>query len=160
MVTIRLARRGANKTPFYHVTVAEKSAPRDGRFIERIGYFNPIAKGHADRLNIDLERIGYWMSVGAKLSERVKTLVREQRNKELSEASRVEDEEDKVAEAEIESSTDAKEAASTASDDVTQLPEDTDQEDSERDVDIESSLSSSTEIPSEASSNRTGGDST
>lgn len=158
MVTIRLARRGANKMPFYHVTVAEKSAPRDGRFIERIGYFNPIAKGQADRLNIDLERVDYWISVGAKLSERVKTLVREQRNKELSEASRVEDKEDEVAE--VESSTDANETASAASDDVTQLPEDTSQEDSERDVDIESNSSSSTELPSEASSNQTGEDST
>ncbi len=158
MVTIRLARRGANKTPFYHVTVAEKSAARDGRFIERIGYFNPIAKGRADRLNIDLERVDYWVGVGAKLSERVRTLVREQRNKDLSEASRIEDKEDKVAE--IESSTDAKETASTASDDVTQLPEDTGQEDSERGVDIESDSSSSTETPSEASSNQTGEDST
>ena len=79
MVTIRLARTGAKKRPFYHLTVAEASAKRDGRFIERVGFFNPIATGNADRLKVDLERIDYWVSVGARPSERVLDLVREAR---------------------------------------------------------------------------------
>lgn len=79
MVTIRLARTGAKKRPFYHLTVAESSSRRDGRFIERVGFFNPIATGGADRLKVDLERIEYWMSVGAKPSDRVLDLVREAR---------------------------------------------------------------------------------
>lgn len=79
MVTIRLARTGAKKRPFYHLTVAEASAKRDGRFIERVGFFNPIATGNADRLKVDLERVDYWMSVGARPSERVLDLVREAR---------------------------------------------------------------------------------
>lgn len=79
MVTIRLARTGAKKRPFYHLTVAESSSKRDGRFIERVGFFNPIATGGADRLKVDLERIEYWMSVGAKPSDRVLGLVREAR---------------------------------------------------------------------------------
>ena len=79
MVTIRLARTGAKKRPFYHLTVAESSSKRDGRFIERVGFFNPIATGNADRLKVDLERIEYWLSVGARPSERVLNLVREAR---------------------------------------------------------------------------------
>ncbi|MCE2424814.1 MAG: 30S ribosomal protein S16 [Pseudomonadales bacterium] len=57
MVTIRLARRGGKKNPFYHVTVAEKSAKRDGRFIERLGFYNPVARGRDQKLRIDLERV-------------------------------------------------------------------------------------------------------
>lgn len=79
MVTIRLARTGAKKRPFYHLTVAESSSKRDGRFIERVGFFNPIATGNADRLKVDLQRVEYWMSVGARPSERVLDLVREAR---------------------------------------------------------------------------------
>ncbi|MEE4362040.1 MAG: 30S ribosomal protein S16 [Pseudomonadales bacterium] len=79
MVTIRLARTGAKKRPFYHLNVAEGSAKRDGRFIERIGFFNPIARGNEQRLKIDLDRIDYWLSVGARPSERVVQLVREAR---------------------------------------------------------------------------------
>ena len=79
MVTIRLTRTGAKKRPFYHLNVAESSARRDGRFIERVGYFDPIATGKARRLSIDLERIDYWISVGAKPSERVAALVKQAR---------------------------------------------------------------------------------
>lgn len=79
MVTIRLARTGAKKRPFYHLTVAESSSKRDGRFIERVGFFDPIATGKADRLKVDLQRIDYWLSVGARPSERVLDLVREAR---------------------------------------------------------------------------------
>lgn len=79
MVTIRLTRTGAKKRPFYHLNVAESSARRDGRFIERIGYFNPIATGKAQRLSVDLERFEYWVSVGAQPSERVAALVKQAR---------------------------------------------------------------------------------
>ena len=75
MVTIRLARHGGKKNPFYHVTVAEKSAKRDGRFIERLGFYNPVARGRDETLRIDLERVDYWLSNGAQASQRVKQLV-------------------------------------------------------------------------------------
>jgi small subunit ribosomal protein S16 len=79
MVTIRLARTGAKKRPFYHLHVAEGASRRDGRFIERLGFFNPIARGHEQRLKLDLERVEYWLSVGAKPSERAAQLIREAR---------------------------------------------------------------------------------
>lgn len=79
MVTIRLTRTGAKKRPFYHLNVAESSARRDGRFIERVGYFNPIATGKAQRLSVDLERVDYWMSVGAQPSDRVAALIKQAR---------------------------------------------------------------------------------
>ena len=79
MVTIRLTRTGAKKRPFYHLNVAESSARRDGRFIERIGYFNPIATGKAQRLSVDLERVDYWISVGAQPSDRVAALIKQAR---------------------------------------------------------------------------------
>lgn len=75
VVTIRLARHGGKKKPFYHVTVAERSAKRDGRFIERVGFYNPVAKGREEELRIDLERVDYWLSTGAQPTDRVKQLV-------------------------------------------------------------------------------------
>jgi len=77
MVTIRLARGGAKKRPFYHVVVTDSRMPRDGRFIERIGFFNPVATGNEVRLKIDNDRFNYWVSQGAKASERVASLVKE-----------------------------------------------------------------------------------
>ncbi|HJF74865.1 MULTISPECIES: 30S ribosomal protein S16 [Gallibacterium] len=77
MVTIRLSRGGAKKRPFYQIVVADSRYPRDGRFIERIGFFNPIASGKAERLRIDLDRVNDWVSKGASLSDRVKSLVKE-----------------------------------------------------------------------------------
>ena len=77
MLTIRLARAGAKKRPFFHITVADSRMPRDGRFIERVGYFNPISSGKEIRLQINQERIDYWLTQGAQLSERVQTLIRE-----------------------------------------------------------------------------------
>lgn len=74
MVTIRLARGGAKKKPFYHITVSDRRNPRDGRFIERIGFFNPFAKGQEERLRLDAERLSYWQTQGAQLSPRVSTL--------------------------------------------------------------------------------------
>ena len=77
MVTIRLSRGGAKKRPFYQIVVADSRSPRDGRFIERIGSFNPIAQGNAERLRVDLERVNHWVAQGASLSDRVATLVKE-----------------------------------------------------------------------------------
>ena len=75
MVTIRLARSGAKKRPFYHLTVADSRNSRDGRFIERVGFYNPIARGQEERLRVDRERIEYWQGKGAQLSARVKKLL-------------------------------------------------------------------------------------
>jgi len=74
---IRLSRGGAKKRPFYHFTVADKRKARDGSFVERVGFFNPGAKGQEERLRIDLERMEYWKGQGAQLSERVASLVKE-----------------------------------------------------------------------------------
>ena len=79
MVTIRLARHGSKKTPFYHITVADRTAKRDGRFVERVGFFNPVAKGQAETLRVNLERVDYWLSVGARPSDVVKKLVKKAR---------------------------------------------------------------------------------
>lgn len=78
MVTIRLARGGAKKRPFYHVVVTDSRMPRDGRFIERLGYFNPVAAENETKLSIDSERFNYWLGQGAKASERVTKLVNQQ----------------------------------------------------------------------------------
>ena len=77
MVTIRLARGGSKKRPFYHLTVADSRTARNGRYIERIGFFNPIARGNEERLRVDLDRVGYWVDQGAQTSERVAQLVKE-----------------------------------------------------------------------------------
>jgi small subunit ribosomal protein S16 len=79
MVIIRLARHGARNAPFYHLTVADRDNRRDGRHIERVGFYNPIARGKAERLRLDLARVDYWLSVGAKPSERVSHLIKEAR---------------------------------------------------------------------------------
>ena len=83
MLTIRLARSGAKKRPFYHVSVADSRMPRDGRFVERVGYYNPIASGQEVRLELDLERIDYWIGQGAQPSDRVLNLLKQ--NKETPE---------------------------------------------------------------------------
>lgn len=77
MVTIRLARGGAKKRPFYSIVVADSRRSRDGRFIEKIGFFNPIAAGKEEKLRIDLDRIEHWVGVGAQLSDRVAKLVKD-----------------------------------------------------------------------------------
>ena len=76
MVTIRLARGGAKKRPFYHFTVTDSRNARNGRFIERVGFFNPTARGQDERLRIDTDRIAYWQGQGAQLSERVASLLK------------------------------------------------------------------------------------
>lgn len=77
MVTIRLARGGSKKRPFYHLTVADSRYSRDGRYVERIGFFNPVARGQEERLRVDNERVEYWLSQGAQVSERVGKLLKE-----------------------------------------------------------------------------------
>lgn len=77
MVTIRLARGGAKNRPFYHVVVTDSRNSRDGRYIERVGFFNPIARGSEERLRLDSERVNYWTSKGAQPSERVAKLIKD-----------------------------------------------------------------------------------
>lgn len=77
MVTIRLARGGAKKRPFYHIVVTDSRNPRDGRNIERLGFFNPIARGDEVSLKIDTDRVAYWTAQGARPSERVSALLKE-----------------------------------------------------------------------------------
>ncbi|MBD1228537.1 30S ribosomal protein S16 [Xenorhabdus griffiniae] len=77
MVTIRLARGGAKKRPFYQVVVTDSRNARDGRFIERVGFFNPIASGKAETLRLDLDRIEHWIGLGASVSDRVATLIKD-----------------------------------------------------------------------------------
>lgn len=76
MVTIRMARGGAKKRPFYQIVVTDSRNRRDGRFIERLGFFNPVARGNEERLRIDRERVEYWLSQGAQASDRVASLLK------------------------------------------------------------------------------------
>jgi small subunit ribosomal protein S16 len=77
MVTIRLTRGGAKKRPFYHIIVTDSRAARDGRNIERLGYYNPIATGGEKRVELDTERAQYWVGKGAQMSDKVRNLYRE-----------------------------------------------------------------------------------
>lgn len=77
MVIIRLARGGSKKRPFYSINVCDSRCRRDGRFIERIGFFNPMASGQAVRLSLCADRLAYWQSKGAQLSDTVARLVKE-----------------------------------------------------------------------------------
>lgn len=76
MVTIRLARGGAKKRPFYHVVVADSRRSRDGRFIERLGFYNPIAVDGEERVRLDAARIAHWQSHGARTSPAVNKLLK------------------------------------------------------------------------------------
>ena len=77
MVIIRLARGGTVKRPFYHIVVTDRRNARDGRYIERIGFFNPIATGGEERFRVDLSRVEYWRGQGAQQSERVTDLLKQ-----------------------------------------------------------------------------------
>jgi len=79
MVSIRLSRSGAKKRPFYHLVVTDSRNRRDGRYIERIGYFNPVGKDNEENLRVDLERADYWIGQGAKPSDRVQSLLKAHR---------------------------------------------------------------------------------
>jgi len=72
MLTIRMARAGTKKRPFYHIVVADSRSPRDGRFIERLGFFNPLLpKDNTDRLKLDMDKVKAWVAKGAQPSDRV-----------------------------------------------------------------------------------------
>lgn len=77
MVTIRLARGGSKKRPFYNITVADSRRSRDGRYIERLGFFNPIARGAEERLRLDSDRLNHWIGEGAQMSDRVAQLAKQ-----------------------------------------------------------------------------------
>ncbi|MFA7665209.1 MAG: 30S ribosomal protein S16 [Burkholderiaceae bacterium] len=77
MVVIRLTRGGAKKRPFYHIVATDKQSRRDGRFIERIGYFNPVAAASENGLVMSLDRVSYWKERGAQLSPTVQRLVQQ-----------------------------------------------------------------------------------
>ena len=77
MVVIRLSRTGAKKRPFYHIVVTDSRRRRDGNSIERIGYFNPVARGQEVRLHLDVDKLNQWQNTGAQLSDRVQSLVKE-----------------------------------------------------------------------------------
>jgi small subunit ribosomal protein S16 len=77
MVVIRLARMGAKKRPFYNIVVADQRFKRDGRHIERIGFYNPVAKGQEEPLRLQRARVKHWVDRGAQMSVRVQTLVKQ-----------------------------------------------------------------------------------
>ena len=77
MVVIRLSRSGAKKNPYYFITVADSRNARDGAFIERLGFYNPSAKGQEETLRIDIEKVDEWVSKGAQISDRVKRLIKD-----------------------------------------------------------------------------------
>ena len=77
MVVIRLARGGARKRPFYNIVAADSRNRRDGRFIERVGFYNPVASGNAQSLVVNAERLAYWQQNGAQLSPTVARLVKQ-----------------------------------------------------------------------------------
>lgn len=77
MVVIRLARGGSKKRPFYNIVVADRRERRDGRFLERVGFYNPVAAGQAEGLRVAADRLAYWTSVGAQVSPTVARLVKQ-----------------------------------------------------------------------------------
>ncbi len=79
MVVIRLARGGSKKRPFYHIVATDSRNRRDGRFIERLGFYNPIANEKQERVRIVADRLNHWVSQGAQVSEAVAKLVKEQK---------------------------------------------------------------------------------
>ena len=80
MVIIRLARGGATKRPFYHIVAADRRNRLKGRYIERLGFFNPIATGGEERFRVDFDRIDHWLKQGAQTSERVADLLKQYRS--------------------------------------------------------------------------------
>jgi len=79
MVSIRLSRGGAKKRPLYHIVVTDRRNRRDGRYIERLGFFNPVARGAEEKLRVDVDRVDYWLGHGARPSERVVSLLKSYR---------------------------------------------------------------------------------
>jgi small subunit ribosomal protein S16 len=77
MVKIRLTRGGAKKRPFYHIVVTDQRNKRDGRSIERVGFYNPVATGNEKRVELNVDRVNHWVSNGAQLTDKVRVLVKE-----------------------------------------------------------------------------------
>ena len=77
MVKIRLTRGGAKKRPFYHIIVTDSRSARDGRNIERVGYYNPIAAGAEKRVELDTERVKFWVGQGAQMTDKVADLYKQ-----------------------------------------------------------------------------------
>jgi small subunit ribosomal protein S16 len=77
MVKIRLTRGGAKKRPFYHIVVTDQRNKRDGRSIERLGFYNPVATGNEKRVELNVDRVNHWVSHGAQLTDKVRVLVKE-----------------------------------------------------------------------------------
>lgn len=77
MVVIRMARGGSKKRPFYQIVVADKRAARDGRHIQKIGFFNPLARGQEESFRIDLDSYNAWVAKGAQPTDRIATLVKQ-----------------------------------------------------------------------------------
>ena len=84
MVSIRLSRGGAKKRPFYHIVVTDERNRRDGRYIERLGFFNPVATDKEEQLRIDVGRVDYWVGHGAKTSDRVASLLKGYRREQVA----------------------------------------------------------------------------
>ncbi len=84
MVVLRLARHGANKRPYYHIIVADSRSKRDGKNLERIGFFNPLANDKEQKLNINLARANHWIEQGAQVSHRVKSLIKDFQTSQVS----------------------------------------------------------------------------
>ena len=78
MVVIRLSRAGAKGRPFYHIVATDSRNRRDGRYLERLGFYNPVARGQEQGLRVSMERLNYWTGVGAQLSDTVQRLVKQQ----------------------------------------------------------------------------------
>ena len=77
MIVIRLSRGGSKKSPFYKFVVTNSTSARDGKFIEKLGFFNPIAQGNAQKMSINMERVNYWISKGSQVSDRAQKLIKE-----------------------------------------------------------------------------------
>jgi small subunit ribosomal protein S16 len=77
MVKIRLTRGGAKKRPFYHIIVTDQRSARDGRNIERVGYYNPVAAGNEKRIELNIARVDHWVGLGAQLTDKVRNLYKE-----------------------------------------------------------------------------------
>lgn len=86
MVKIRMTRGGAKKRPFYHIIVTDSRSARDGRNIERLGYFNPVATGGEKRVELDTQRVKHWLGNGAQLSDKVAALYKEVQQKPAADA--------------------------------------------------------------------------
>lgn len=145
MVVIRLARHGSIHKPFYHVTVADRRARRDGTFIERVGFYNPIAKGKAERLRIDLERVDYWVGQGAQTSQTVSRLVKEARRTEQIGPVEVAEEAEEKVESAAEDVPETVEAAASGSPAETQTDDD-----SSVDADVEEAAAEANSVDATA----------